>query len=308
MRKSGRIVDVVGTGFTVLDRIYVDATTPASEELGGSCGNVLLSLAMLNRTVTPVLALGQDEVGNRLVGEFEDAGAETKFIRRCTTRRSPILAQHLDPSSGNHFFAFRCPNTNEDLPRYQPIELEDVKHALPALESCSVFYADRISDAIVDAMEVAAENGAFIYFEPSDMRDKVLIRRALPFVNVLKFSVDRISEDLIDQTIPATIVSIVTHGAAGLELKQGSQSRWFGAFSASVVRDTCGSGDMVSVGVIDWLLTSGLPHNLRLSLDDLAHGVMSGQRLAAENCAYVGARGLFRERGKTHARYILGTA
>lgn len=32
--------DVVGTGFTVLDRIYADARGVAVEGLGGSCGNV----------------------------------------------------------------------------------------------------------------------------------------------------------------------------------------------------------------------------------------------------------------------------
>ena len=47
--------DVVGTGFTVLDRVFKDGTL-SDEALGGSCGNVLVSLAMLQRRVAPVLA------------------------------------------------------------------------------------------------------------------------------------------------------------------------------------------------------------------------------------------------------------
>src|SRR3546814_10628803 len=57
-------VDVAGTGFTVLDRVYADGGF-AGEALGGSCGNVLVSLAMLHRHVAPLLALGMDNTGER---------------------------------------------------------------------------------------------------------------------------------------------------------------------------------------------------------------------------------------------------
>ena len=62
-------IDVAGTGFTVLDRIFRDGRL-GEESLGGSCGNVLVSLAMLQRRVAPILALGDDQVGERLVCEF----------------------------------------------------------------------------------------------------------------------------------------------------------------------------------------------------------------------------------------------
>ena len=40
-RQLNSHVDVAGTGFTVLDRIYADGDL-AGEALGGSCGNVLV--------------------------------------------------------------------------------------------------------------------------------------------------------------------------------------------------------------------------------------------------------------------------
>src|SRR3546814_19771077 len=82
-------VDVVGTGFTVLDRIYADGDF-AAEELGGSCGNVLVSLAMLRRQVAPLLALGMDDIGTRLVEEFRRAGADPRFIRPPGDILSPL--------------------------------------------------------------------------------------------------------------------------------------------------------------------------------------------------------------------------
>lgn len=297
--------DVVGTGFTVLDRIYADARGVAVEGLGGSCGNVLLSLAMLSRNVAPVLKLGLDEIGGRLVGEFRHAGAETRFIRRHADGQSPVVAQHLDLISGNHTFAFKCPETDEDLPRYEPIQQEDVDLALPIIKNCAVFYTDRLAGAIVEAMEMAAGAGAIVYFEPSDVIDEDLFRRAIAVTTVLKFSIDRLAEIVERVELPKRGISIVTHGVAGLEVRQGRTRRWCHSHPARAVRDTCGAGDMVSVGVIDWLLARRPQRRSQIDFGELMEGVEAGQRLAAENCAYVGARGLFVEMGAEYARVVL---
>src|SRR3546814_18430020 len=83
-------VDVVGTGFTVLDRIYADGDF-AAEELGGSCGNVLVSLAMLRRKVAPLLALGMDDSGTALGGVVRRAGGVNRLNRRGGDILSPII-------------------------------------------------------------------------------------------------------------------------------------------------------------------------------------------------------------------------
>jgi fructokinase len=298
-------VDVVGTGFTALDRVYIGSPLVEAEELGGSCGNVLISLAMLRRNVAPVLSLGEDEVGVRLVGAFRQAGAETQYIRHRLDIGSPILAHHLNVVSGDHSFAFRCPETDVAWPRYEPISTEDVTRALPAIRKCSVFYTDRLSSAIIDAMESAAEAGSIVYFEPSEVTDHELFRRALAVTAVLKFSAERLA-DLSDDMEPSvdTIV-IVTHGQAGLEVRRGGESHWCHSQPASVVRDTCGSGDMVSVGVIDWILSQRYSTYPTFSMGGFVSGVEAGQRLAAANCGFVGARGLFREKGADYARWVL---
>src|SRR3546814_8163612 len=97
--------------------------------LGGSCGNVLVSLALLRRQVAPVLSLGSDEVVEQLVDAFRIAGADTRFIWRSEGRRSPVLLQELDTMSGRHSFSFRCRDTLEEFPRYEPIEREQLRSA-----------------------------------------------------------------------------------------------------------------------------------------------------------------------------------
>ncbi|UVO52020.1 hypothetical protein M0208_16430 [Sphingomonas sp. SUN019] len=121
------------------------------------------------------------------------------------------------------------------------------------LMNCAIFYTDRLSDAIVEAMETAAGAGAIVYFEPSEVKRADLFRRAVAVTTVLKFSADRL-DGFMDEGVPGTAISIVTYGEAGLELRMGSNRHWCHSYPAPEVRDTCGSGDMVSVGLIDWLL------------------------------------------------------
>lgn len=300
-RQEPHHVDIAGTGFTVLDRVYADGRL-TYESLGGSCGNVLVSLAMLNRQVAPVLSLGDDEEGERLVCEFISAGAVTRYINRRTGLRSPILAQELDTVSGMHCFSFVCPETSVDLPRYLPIGEAELAHAQPVLRNCSIFYADRLSQSILEAMRTASLAGSVVFFEPSNIDDKALFDEAIEMVTILKYSFDRIKEHV--SVLPDGCIRIVTHGADGLEVRAGKDSHWCKAIKAPVVLDTCGSGDMVSVGVLDWMIETRVDTDT-LTAAGLIEGVVAGQRLAAMNCAYAGARGVFRKRGTDYVRKIL---
>lgn len=299
--RSHARIDVVGTGFTVLDRIFKDGTL-GDEALGGTCGNVLVSLAMLQRRVAPVLALGDDRIGERLVSEFAQAGAITDYINRRPNMRSPMLNQLLDTSLGEHEFSSVCHETNSVHPGYQAIDRLELQFAVPAITQCRFFYADRLSDSVLEAMRTARDAGAIVYYEPSSIKEDDLFERALECTSILKYSSDRLGDRLSASDLDC--IHIVTHGAFGLEVRDRQWTRWFASARADVVEDTCGSGDMVSVGLIDWLLTH-CQGTCELVGRDLADGIVAGQRLAAENCAYAGARGLFKELGADYVRRIL---
>lgn len=302
MFNESNIPEVVGTGFTVLDRIFEDGFF-TEEALGGSCGNVLVSLAMLRRHVVPVIALGADDVGRQLVDEFAEAGADIRFIYQRSWLSSPVIAQELDTLSGHHRFRFDCRETLREFPRYHPIEHQEVEEAACVLAACSVFYTDRLSESIVYAMRQARAAGALVYFEPSDI-DGELFEDAVRLSSIVKYSSDRLGADVNELVADTSAVAIVTHGADGLEVRQGMISIWCKAIPVERVADTCGSGDMVSVGLIDWLLGDGRPFH-SLALNEIVAGVVAGQHLAAANCAYTGARGLFRDKGALFARNVL---
>src|SRR3546814_21181343 len=98
-------VDVAGTGFTVLDRVYADGGV-AGEALGGSCGNVLVSLALLHRHVAPLLATGMDRSEARRVG--------TECVRTCRYLWWPYhLKNKPDDYTNSNNNLYHVPTTNK---------------------------------------------------------------------------------------------------------------------------------------------------------------------------------------------------
>jgi fructokinase len=164
---------------------------------------------------------------------------------------------------------------------------------------------DRLNRSTFRAMETAAESGSVVFFEPSAVEDDDLFDRAIDLCSIVKCSSERLSDKLSARKLRAGTIAIVTHGADGLEVKQDGQRAWCAAIEAPAVCDTSGSGDMVSVGIIDWILTHYGRGSAKPSLDHFLSGVVAGQRLAAINCAYAGARGVFRNHGANCVRSIL---
>ena len=296
--------DVAGTGLAALDRV-VTGERRLFTELGGSCGNVLISLAMLGRSVVPLLRLGTDWVGNRLVKEFVDAGVDVHYISQKCDVRSPLIVQHVDLDSAQHCFQFYAHESETVAPEYNSIEQHQVDLATAVIRGSQFFYTDRLSAAIVEAMEMASNAGTFVYFEPSRIDDEELFSRALKATAILKYSSERLGNYLNAIALKPGAIRIATHGKNGLEIFQDHHYVRKEAINLDVVRDTCGAGDMVTVGIIDWVLSKYPGTSSQLHIADFVAGVEAGQRLAAANCAYPGARGLFRDRGADVARRLL---
>lgn len=312
--------DVAGTGFTCMDHIYTDGVLTGMQP-GGSAGNVLWALAKLGHAVAPVLRLGYDYPGGIINADFARAGAETAYIARDGHVRTPAIAQLLDTASGRHDFSFRNPATGEGFARYAPkmarqLDTDDLghlEHGRTAVSSCRVFFADRLNTDILAAFYVAASHGAMVVFEPSEISDRDMFQEALELVTVLKISADRIAlQDVVDLDVPVPVI-IQTRGADGLSVTAGGDTQPFPAIPAEAVVDTCGAGDMMTAGLVDWFLRQDM--DLRLprqgrepdverigtQITQIAEGILAGQRLAAANCAHVGARGYLAQAEKQPA-------
>lgn len=157
-------------------------------------------------------------------------------------------------------------------------------------------------------MQVVRASGGLVFFEPSNAKAQDLLAAAISVAHVVKVAADRIDPDLLTQHGAPETMAIVTHGAKGLEVSCGHARNWYPACHAPTVMDTSGAGDMVSAAVIDALQVTHRDGAWGKTVSaDLHRGVRAGQRLAAANCAFAGARGLFREAGSAVARSILAT-
>lgn len=294
---------IAGTGLTVVDRIYASDLDRPFEALGGSCGNVLLSLAMLGHSVAPMVALGDDEQGRFLFEEFQRAGCETRYVFRRRNVGSPVIVEFVDTATATHTFAWTCPETERSFPRWNSIDDRQVRKASKALRTASVFYTDRISPAIVSAMKAASDAGALVFFEPS-AADDPLFMEAVRSSSVIKLADGTVGSHVADGDIPNDAVLIRTHGETGLTVISGTTRQFLPSVAAPRLVDTCGAGDMVTTGLLDFVLKRWSPDR-GFSLDDIMQGAGIGQRLAALNCAFAGARGLFFAAGAAHVREIL---
>src|SRR3546814_18839987 len=101
---------------------------------------------------------------------------------------------------------------------------------LALVAGCSVFYADRVSPTILEAMEVAHSAGAIVYFEPSDL-DGDLFDDALALTTILKYSSDRLGPEIDERVAASAVLAIVTSGRSeerrvGKACVSTCSSRW----------------------------------------------------------------------------------
>jgi fructokinase len=283
---------VAGTGFATLDRIYTGLFERPMEALGGSCANVLVSLAMLGHRVSPILTLGADDIGRRLFNEMRRAGCATKYVFREADAESPVTIELLDLSDARHSFSSVCPETQRSFASYHPLEERRAKEAERTIRSAAVFYVDRLTRTTLQAMEEASEAGAIVFFEPNAIKDVELFHRAMAFVDILKISAE-VATDLDFASVeerPAYLIT--TYGSSGLSFRTASDQRQLPSFAAPRLIDTCGAGDMVTTGLIHALMSASSSRR-SIALQDVYTGLLMGQWLAAQNCAFIGARGLF---------------
>lgn len=289
---EGKVSKIVaGTGFATMDRIYTPFRNRPIEALGGSCANVLVSLAMLGHHVTPILNLGSDATGSFLLDEMERAGCATQFVFREPNEESPITIEFLDIQLAQHAFSSTCPETHRRLPAYKPIAESNADRARGAIRAASFFYVDRLSVSTLQAMEEASRAGALVLFEPNALRDWPLFRRALPFIDILKVSQDTRAE-IDTQEFETPPYFITTYGNEGLTLQTDAHKLRLASMAAPRLVDTCGAGDMVTTGLIHALMNGGATRR-SIQIDEIYSGLIMGQWLAALNCAFVGARGVF---------------
>lgn len=291
----------VGTGLIALD-VVVNGNSNAQPKLwaGGSCGNTLTILSYLGWESYPVATLGNDTASTKLFKDLEKWKVNTSLMSRNDFRSTPIIVEKLSngrSGTPRHNFEWICPNCGAWLPKYKPVLHRDIEQISKAMPKPQVFYFDRVARSSIELAKLNKNHGALIVFEPSGIKDKKLFFECLKVADIVKYSHEKLghARKLIQAiSIP---LEIETLGSVGLKYricrKSNRNRKWkiMSAYTVKDIKDTAGSGDWCSAGIIHLLGNTGRKGFEHTKIKDIEDALRFGQALAALNCYYEGARG-----------------
>jgi fructokinase len=282
-----------GTGLVALDILLDDDRTSGPMWAGGSCGNVMIILSSLGWNSYPIARLDQDRVAEKIRLDMERWGVNTEFVNSSPNGRSPIVIQRIYNEKKNvpqHAFKFHCPVCGSRLPRFRRPLLKKNPEVTSSLSDVDVFYFDRAVPAAIDLAEKYKSNGAIVMFEPNNSTDQKTFSEALSVAHILKYSQEVKGNIGMIRDEMEPPLHIETLGEGGLKFKLRDES-WERREPPQVeeLYDTAGAGDWCSAGILNVL--SKTEDNV-LERSSVERGLQFGQRLAAMNCRFEGARGI----------------
>lgn len=281
----------IGTGLIALD-IVINQLEKYFPRAGGSCGNVLIILSYLGWKTFPVARLYNNSVTARIVKDMKKWNVDTKLVATDNKGSTPVIIEKLKIKNGEprHHFELVCPACGSMLPRFRPILRNNLSNIENNIPNAKIFYFDRVSSGILQLAKICKDQGSLIFFEPSGIHEEKLFCECLKIVDILKYSEERLG-DIKALTHKYRIpLEIETLGSDGLQYWFKSKWRVLPAYPVEILKDSAGSGDWCSAGIIYMMGKYG--YNLdKISEQKMEQSLNFGQALAAFNCYYVGPRG-----------------
>lgn len=301
MIRSRRRPKIFGTGLIALDLVVSDdVSASVHSATGGSCGNVLSTLAYLGWESVPVARMGNDPASQRVKADMKHWGVSLQYASCAPTSHTPIIIQEIRrgrDGAPTHRFSWTCPRCGEWLPGFKAVTKDVVELVRPQLRTADVFFMDRISRAAITMAAEASKHGALIFLEPSAKGDPKLLLEALRLAHVVKYAEQRF------KTLPgvmsrgsSVLLEVQTLGGRGLRYRhrlRDNASEWkkLDAITAPHLADTCGAGDWCSAGLISKIATAGDAGLRAAGENGILSALRHAQAMAAWSCGFEGARG-----------------
>ena len=209
----------MGSGLVTLDVIFRADSGEPEFMAGGSCGNVLTILSYLGWKSLPVVRLGCDIEGDRVVEDMGTWGVQDRFIERDPRTDSPKIMQRTYVGKNpRHTFSLRCAH-GKRLPYARPFRLSSLRQIEDGIPTAHVFYFDRATPSSVEIARRQKRLGALIVFEPPRLRDEKNFRACVEISDILKHCGDAEPEDYGCIRPP---LEIQTRGRKGLRYRTAS--------------------------------------------------------------------------------------
>ena len=268
-----------------------------SEEVGGTCGNVMTMLPYLGVDTYPVAIFDKSEQGLQMKKDLERYGADTRFVRNEDKGGTTLLrCTHKTDPDGSHTISFRMTSPGSRFPR---------RKQLGALNGEAVSFAESLDfvpdlfffdDPSAGNMVLARElrpRGTTVYFEPEGMGDKesTFLKR-VEVSDVVKFSGERIKHVSFTDRFTDKLF-IRTMGKDGLDFRlRGGRWIHIPPVANDNVVDWEGAGDWTSSAFIAGLL-KGTTRDIRTISEDVVKEILiEAQIIASESVSYMGSKGM----------------
>lgn len=288
---------VVTLGFVALDIVFGLEDPLPRFYAGGTSGNVAAGLSFLDWQVLAIARLSGDVAGDLVRRDLARWRVCTEYLGLSPAAPTPIVLEKIELSKNGfprHRFLWTCPDCGAYFPPFRAVIRNSMGHITSKVAKADVFFADRVSRATIELAKHLRARGAMIYFEPSATCDAKLFREMLKTCDVLKYSAQRarsFSELLREHTAQ---LEIETLGEDGLRFRtKRAPLSWHQIPGYEIkVRDTAGSGDWTTVGLISSLFKKGRADLESLTIRQIHAALKHSQAMAALNCQYEGARGV----------------
>jgi len=288
---------IVGIGLVALDLVWSAEQPEVEFFAGGTCGNVLAILAYLGWKATPISRIGADIAGDLVRDDLSRWGTDIKHLSLRPTAKTPVIVEKIRTDRNGipfHTFSFYCPSCNRRFPGFQPVTANAIEITKKMVESSDVLFIDRVSKSSAILAEIATKAGVTVVFEPVSVKDSKSFSYILEIADIVKYSHDRIDE-LPSSSSKKGRVDIQTLGRGGLRFRSPGETNWqhLQAEATESLVDAAGAGDWLTAGLLYALQrrSAGLPIKRNLKQESLVRALTVGQRLAAWNCSFRGARG-----------------
>jgi fructokinase len=294
-------LSILGAGFACLDIIRFKNKDTVM--LGGTAANVLTILSLLGLKTEFLTARYYGQSGKFIESAFMHRGVQ--YISFANTKNQvPKIIEGIE--NRKHFFVTTCPKCGRNLAKCSLPNLSQMtKVEKQYNKSPNIFFFDRISEGI---RECARKNtDGWNVYEPNSCRMYSNLVRGIRVANIVKYSEDRISSKITENVIrdirnTDVVLLIVTMGEGGIKYvyrtETGELSNWnyIAAVSIDNVTDSSGSGDWLTAILLYLLLRKYPNYTPYLSGQYIERSLIVAQRYAAQNCSFIGAQGMLRER------------
>lgn len=294
--KKERKPRLLTAGFLALDAVFGLENTQPKFYAGGTSGNVAAGLAFLGWDVSPLARLSDDAAGGVVRRDLERWGVSTRYLGLNPVAPTPIVLERIARSKNGvpkHRFLWNCPDCGAYFPPYRAILRSQLASIQENVDKPDVFFTDRVSRSTVELARHFRAKGSVVYFEPSGAGDPKLFREMLKHLTVLKYSAQRarsFSDQLRNHN---AILEIETLGEDGLRFRMRHNfTSWHSLPAHEVaIKDTAGSGDWTSVGLLSALFRNGKSNLATATKADVTAALVHAQAIAALSCEFEGARG-----------------